>query len=143
MDVSELRKRIIRALDDARRDASARRTVIDAARAAYELFLNDIAVPAVRQAGAVLRAEGLQCNVDTPAGSVRLSMPGTSTAFLEIELDTTADEPQAIGRLSVPRGSGVLIDERPIAAGKPIAELTDEDLAAYLVSAIARLVVRS
>jgi hypothetical protein len=143
MDVSELRKRIIRALDDARRDATMRRGEIDAARAAYEQFLNDVAVPTVRQAGSVLRAQGFPCNVDTPADSVRLSMAGNSAAFLEIELDAAASPPQAIGRLSVPRGSGIVIDEQPVGAGKSIAELTEEDLAAFLVSAIPRLVVRS
>ena len=39
MDVSELRKRILRALEDARHDASERRTAVDHAAKAYEEFL--------------------------------------------------------------------------------------------------------
>ena len=143
MDVSELRQRILRALDEARKGASRRRGEVDAARAAYDQFLNDIAVPTMRQVGAVLRAEGFPCNVDTPAGAVRLSMAGSSNAFLEIELDAAGAPPQAIGRISAPRGSGMVIEERPIAAGKTIAELTDGDVAAYVAAAIPRLVGRS
>ena len=50
MDVSELRKGILRALEDARKDAAARREAVDNATAAYEEFLEAIAVPLFRQA---------------------------------------------------------------------------------------------
>ena len=144
MDVSELRKRIIRALDEARKDASTRRQHVDAAQAAYASFLADIAVPTAKQAAAVLKAQGFPCTVDTPAESVRITMAGSHDTFVELELDASAQSPQVIGRTSVGRGrSGLVVDETPLAGGKPIAELTDEDVASYLVTAIPKLVVRS
>ena len=54
MDVSELRKRILRALDDARKDAVVRRREVDEAANAYETFLEQVAVPLMRQAAQVL-----------------------------------------------------------------------------------------
>jgi hypothetical protein len=144
MDVSDLRKRIIRALDDARRDASARRQHIDAAQAAYERFLAGVAAPTMKDAAAVLKAQGFPCSVDTPADSVRITMAGSHDTFVELELDNSGSAPHVVGRASVARGrSGQVVDETPIADGKPIGELTDEDVAAYLVSVIPKLVLRS
>jgi hypothetical protein len=144
MDVSELRKRIIRALDDARKDASARRQHVDAAQAAYARFLADVAVPTMKQAATVLKAQGFPCTVDTPAESVRLTMAGSHDTFVELELDASASSPQVVGRTSVGRGrAGLVVDETSLAGGKPIAELTDEDVAAYLVGAVPKLVARS
>src|SRR5689334_11418366 len=71
MDVSELRKRILRAIDEAKKDVSARRGVQDAAARAYEQFLETIAVPLLRQSAIVLKASGQLFDVHTPAGSVR------------------------------------------------------------------------
>ena len=143
MDVSDLRKRILRALDDARKDASARRTVVDEAARAFETFLNDIAVPLMRQAGSVLRAEGQLFSVQTPAGSVRLAADRTPETFIEIALDPATTPPQAVGRVSLARGrQGTVVDERPIAPGKTIAALTEDDVSQYLVSEVVRLVVR-
>jgi len=55
VDVSELRKRILHALDDARKEAAAKRGVVDEAGRAYEAFLVNIAVPMFKQAQAVLK----------------------------------------------------------------------------------------
>ena len=57
MDVSDLRKRILRALDDARKDATSRRAVVDEATQAYATFLQTLGVPLLKQAVQVLRAE--------------------------------------------------------------------------------------
>jgi hypothetical protein len=143
MDVSDLRKRILRAIDDARKDASARRTVVDEAAKAFDTFLTGMAVPLMRQAVNVLRAEGQSFNIQTPAGSARIVADRTPDSFLEIALDPAADPPQAIGRVSVARGrQNSVVDERPIADGKAIAELTEEDVSAYLVAELVKLVVR-
>jgi hypothetical protein len=143
MDVSDLRKRILRALDDARKDATARRQEVDAAAAAYGEFLSATAVPLVRQAVTVLRAEGHQFSANTPAGGVRLVADGTPQTFLEFELDVTGREPQVIGRVSVTRGrQGVIVEERPIAPGKALKDLADDDVAKFLVTEIPRLIVK-
>ena len=143
MDVSELRKRILRALDDARKDASTRRHNVDQAAESYEQFLSQIAVPLFRQAATVLRAEGQEFTANTPAGSVRLAADRASQDFIEIELDASTGQPRVIGRTSLMRGrKGVIVEERPLASGKAVADLTEDDVSQFLVSEIRRLVTR-
>ena len=143
MDVSDLRKRILRALDDARKEAASRRTATDQGATDYERFLSQIAVPLFRQAATVLRAEAQDFTANTPAGSVRLVSDRAAQDFVELELDASHPQPQVIGRTSLARGRrGVIVEERPIAPGKAVAELTEEDVSAFLVSEIRRLVTR-
>lgn len=143
MDVSDLRKRILRALDDARRDAVVRREVNDAAAQAYEAFLTGIGVPLVRQAADVLNAAREPFAVHTPASGVRLASEKTPQTFIEIELDSAGARPQVIGRVSLDRGRrGVLVEERPVAVGKPVADVNEEDVAAFLAAEIPKLVIR-
>jgi hypothetical protein len=144
MDVSDLRKRIVRALDDARKDAAARRSNADRAAADYERFLSQIAIPLFRQAATVLRAEGHPFTANTPAASVQLVSDHAPQDFLELELDAAAQRPQVIGRTSLVRGRrGPLVEERPVAEGKAVDELTEEDLSAFLVAEVRKLVSRS
>jgi hypothetical protein len=143
MDVSELRKRILRALDEARQEASTRRTRVDEARAAYDRFLTDVAVPLMRQAAMVLSAAGQPFQVHTPAVSARLVHDQQPLTFLEIELDVSGDRPQVIGRVSLTRGrAGHVVTERPISPGKTVADLSETDVSEFLVAEIPRLVVR-
>ena len=144
MDVSVLRKRILRALDEAKHDLSQRRTLIDEATAAYERFLVDIAVPLLRQSAMVLNAADQPFQVHTPAASARLANDQSPLTFLELELDVSGPRPQVIGRVSLARGRrGQLVEERPVALNKTVAELTEEDLSAFLVAEIPKLIVRS
>jgi hypothetical protein len=143
MDVSDLRKRIVRALDDARKEAAVRRQGVDRASADFERFLSSIAVPLFRQAAVVLKAEGHPFTVETPTGSVRLSSDHSSETFLELELDGSGVVPQVIGRTSIDRGRrGVVVDEKPVSPGTPIAQLGDEDVSKLLVAEVHRLVAR-
>ncbi len=143
MDVSELRKRILRARDEAREEASTRRTRVDEARAAYETFLADVAVPLMRQSAMVLSAAGQPFQVHTPAASARLVHDQQPLTFLEVELDVSGDRPQVIGRVSLTRGrAGHVVTERPITAGKAVGDLTETDVSAFLVAEIPKLVVR-
>jgi hypothetical protein len=144
MDVSDLRKRILRALDDARRESADRRQAVDAASSAYEEFLASVATPLVRQASAVLRAEGHLFAVNTPAGGVRLESERAPQTFLEFELDPGSGRPQIIGRVSLTRGrGGLIVDEQPIAPGKAIVDITEEDVAGFLLTAVRKLVSRT
>jgi hypothetical protein len=144
MDVSELRKRILRALDEARQQASSRRQVVDEATKAYETYLSQTAVPVMLQAAAVLKGEGHRFTVETPAGSVRIVSDHSPETFVELVLDTTTGSGAVLGRVSLARGrGGLLVEERPVAPGTPIAELTEDDLSAFLVAEIPKLVVRS
>ncbi|HSF99591.1 MAG TPA: hypothetical protein VLA20_00615 [Vicinamibacterales bacterium] len=143
MDVSDFRKRIIHALDDARRDAEAGRQARKEAGRVWEAFLADIAVPLFRQASQVLRAEGHLFSVETPAETVRLVSDGSSETFLELMLDMSAATPQVVGRLSVGKGRGrQLVDERVVAPGKGVEQLDEADLADFLVTAVPALIVR-
>lgn len=144
MDVSDLRKRILRALEDARTDAAARRTTIDEATRAYEGFLENIAVPLARQAVQVLNGSGNPFAVNTPAGTVRIVSDNSPQTFIEIALDTTGAQGLVLGRVSLTRGrQGQVVEERPVAPGKAIAQLTEEDLSAFFVAEIPRLIVKS
>ena len=144
MDVSDLRKGILRALDDARKEEAARRQNVDQASAAYAQFLSDIAVPLFRQAANVLRAERHPFSVNTPAESVRLASDHTSQDFVELELDTSVRPPRVLGRTAMARGGkGLVVDERPLAPGKAIQELTEDDVAQFLMTEIRRLVTRT
>jgi hypothetical protein len=144
MDVSDLRKRILHALDNARKDAATRRTAVDEAARAYEQFLATIAVPLLRQAQAVLRAEGQLFTVHAPAESARLAADASPQTFIEFTLDTATAIPQVLGRVSLARGrQGVVVLERPLASGKIVAELVEDDAAQFLVTEIPKLIVRS
>jgi hypothetical protein len=143
MDVSELRKRILRAIDDARKDAADRRTVVDEAAKAYQQFLETIAVPLLRQAAIVLNAAGHGFVVHTPAASARLAAEKSPETYLEIELDASGAEPTVVGRVSITRGRrGLIIEERPIAAHKSVSALTEDDVSAFLVTEVPKLVVK-
>lgn len=141
MDVSDLRQRILRALDSARAEAATRRSEVDAARAAYDAFLHDVAVPLLRQAQTILKAEGHTFTVHSPAGSARLASDAHPETFLEFVFDVAGDRAQVISRTSIARGGKrVVVDEKPVAAGKPVKDLGEQDVAALLVAAIPKLV---
>lgn len=142
MDVSELRKQILHALDRARKDAADRRRSVDDAGAAYERFLEVIAGPLFKQAATVLRGEGHDFTVHTPAGSVRVVSDRSPQDFIELELEAEPAPPHVVGRTSLARGrKNPVVEEHPLAA-KPVAELTEQDVSAFLVAEIPKLVGR-
>jgi hypothetical protein len=144
VDVSQLRQRILHALDAARKDATSRRAEMDQAAAAYAAFLETVAVPLLKQAQSVLRAEHQVFSVHAPAGSARLVNDAAQQTFVELSLDTSGAQPQVLGRVSITRGrQGVVVEERAIAPGTPIANLTDAEVAEFLVTAIPKLVVKT
>jgi hypothetical protein len=143
MDVSDLRKRILRALDEARKDATSRRGVLDEAAEAYQTFLQTLGVPLLKQAVQVLRAEKHAFTLNTPADGPRLASDGSPNTYLELALDTSGAVPHVIGRVSVAHGrQGRIVEERPLATGKPIAQLTEEDVSQFLVAEIPKLVLK-
>jgi hypothetical protein len=143
VDVSDLRKGILRALDNARKEAATRRASVDQAAAAYATFLERVAVPLLRQAQAVLKAERQAFTVHTPAGSVRLASDTAPDTFLEMTLDSTGARPQVLGRISLSRGRhGVVVEEKPIAPETAIEKLGESDVAEFLLASIPKLVVR-
>jgi hypothetical protein len=142
MDVSDLRQRILRALDEARTKEAARRSEVDTAQRDYETFLEAIAVPLLKQAQSILKAERLNFTVHSPADGARLAADASAQTYLEFVLDSSGGRPQVLGRVSIARGSRVNVDEQPVAAGKAIADLGEDDVARFLVTEIPKLVAR-
>lgn len=143
MDVSDLRKRILRALDEARQDATFRRTVVDEATQAYATFLQTLGVPLLKQAVQVLRAEGHTFTLNTPADGAQLVSSNSPNTFLEFVFQTSGPVPQVVGRVSLEHGrQSRVVEERPIGDGKPIAEITEDEVAQFLVAEIPKLILR-
>ena len=141
MDVSDLRQRILRALESAKLESATRRTEADAAREAYDKFLNDIAVPLLRQAQSILKAEGHAFTVHSPAGSARLASDNHTETFVEFSLETSGDRPHVMLRTSVARGAKrVAVDEKAVLPGKAIANMTEQDVASVLIAEIPKIV---
>jgi hypothetical protein len=132
MEVSEVRRRLSETIERAKRAAVERRARADEASRDYAVFLDEIAVPLVRQVANVLKIQGFPFGVFTPGGSVRLMSERTSDEYIELTLDTSGNEPVVLGHSRRARGRRVIESERPIATG-PIRSLTDDQLLTYLL----------
>lgn len=142
MEISEVRRRLRSALEQARRNATARRERADAASRDYDQFLSTIAIPVVQQFASVLSAEGHHFDVATPAGSVRLSSSGSPEDYVEIALDTTEDPPEVVGRTSRGRGRRMITSERPVRERTAVSELNEEDVVVFLLTEVVPLISR-
>ena len=133
-DVSQIRKRVQKAIEVARRETADRRTRLHEAQRAYEEFLEARAIPAFRSVAIVLKSEGLAWEVMTPSGEVRLVPDRKRDESIAISFDATADPPQPMVSVTRGRGSRVLHAERPIKAGTPASSaLTEDDVVDMLV----------
>jgi len=133
MDVAQLRKTVRQAIDGAKKDAVARRARADAAKLAYERFLEERATPVFRSMANVLKSEGLLFDVMTPSGGVRLVPERTREDGIELTLDGTFDPPRATLTTVRSRGSRTMRAERALKDGVPIDTLTDDDVIAALL----------
>src|SRR5438270_3030485 len=127
MEISDVRKRILRTIEEAKRRSAARRIRIDEAEAEYAVFLDRVAVPIVRQVANVLRAEGFAFTVSTPAGAVRLMSDRSAEDYMELSLDPSGPEPRVVGHASRGRGRRVIETETPLGGDRPIRDLTEDD----------------
>ena len=132
MEISEVRKRVREALDRAKRSAAERRSRTDEASRHYDVFLTTIAVPLFRQIANALRPEGYVFTVFTPGGSVRLMSDRSQEDYIELTLETSGADPHVLGHVSRARGRRVRESEVAIADGKPIAELTEDDVLEFV-----------
>lgn len=136
MEVSLVRRRLSAAIEAARsREQRRRQRAADAERA-WAPFLEHVATPLVRQVAGALKAEGYAFTVFTPAHGLRLASDRGRDDFIEIGLDTSADPPEVVARISRTRGSRILEEERAVKPGTPPGELSEEDLLACLTSAL-------
>jgi hypothetical protein len=132
-DVGLVRKRIRAEIDKARRDQADRRVRVAEATAAYEAFLQNAAIPVFRMFANILKAEGLNFEVMTPSGGVRLQSERNRDDAIEMELDATADPPQPLVTTTRTRGSRVIQDDRTIKGSNPLVQLTEEDVIEMLL----------
>lgn len=130
------------AIEQARRDATARRERADAAARAYDEFLAARAVPAFNLVASALVGEGHRFKVFTPAGSVRLASERSPEDYIELTLDTSEDPPFVLGRTSLARGRRAVASERPVRDSLLVQDLTDEDVLSFILSELPKLIVR-
>ncbi len=142
MDIADVRRRLRGAIEQARHEAAQRRARVDAAERDYQAFLAERAVPVFHDFANALAGESLTFTVSTPARSVKLESARSREDFIELELDADHDPPQVIGRSSRGRGRRMITSERPVRARAAIAELTEEDVLAFLLSEIVPFVER-
>ena len=143
MDVAALRKRILRELDrpgavKASISNAERRATGDNARQQFARLLDTTIVPLLKQTGDILKAEGDLCRLHTPSDMVKLAFDRSSEDFIEIMLDT-ATPPHVIGRSSVRKKGGTLVEDRIIGVGKEVDEINDEDVVGYLLPELRKI----
>ena len=141
MEISDVRRRVLETIDTreeiggraarARRRGDARLRRVPRSRG----------VPLFRQVANVLRAEGYHVQRLHAGGSVRLMSDRTAEDYIELALDTAGDQPRVIGHASRARGRRVIESERPIAE-RPPAELTEEDVLAFVLKELEPFVER-
>jgi hypothetical protein len=133
-DVAQIRKRIQKAIELARRETADRRTRVHEAQRAYDEFLETRAIPAFRSVAIVLKSEGQAWEVMTPSGEVRLVPDRRRDESIALAFDATAEPPQPMVSITRGRGSRTLHAERPVKAGTPAsAALTEDDVVEMLV----------
>lgn len=142
MDTGEVRRRVRRALDDARAKARERRLASASAAEDAERVLHAVAAPLFRKVASALKAEGHRFAVETPAGAVRLVAAGSSRDAIEVALDGSRDPPVLVGRTAYVRGRRVFDDERVVARHPGIGELAAETLLEFVLASLGPLVER-
>lgn len=135
-DSAQLRKQVRTAIEQARRAAAARRTRVTEAEPAWDAFLANVAVPAVRQLANVLRAEGKPFDVQTPSAAVHLVSDRQRDDRVELELDTSGETPTPMLIVRLTRGGRHVRIERPFAGGVAIGAITEDLVIAELLEAL-------
>ena len=135
-ELTDLRRRVRQAMQDAKRNAAQRREARDEASKAWDTAVAEVVEPAATQMVAALTGEGLPFRLETPRGTIRLVSDRSKNDYIEIVLDADdeRDVPEVIGRNVVGRGrQGVTLIEESL--GAP-SELTDDRVTEFLLNAI-------
>jgi hypothetical protein len=136
VEVSQVRRRLLQAAEQARARAKARREQTAAAEREYVVFLEQVAVPLTRQVANVLKAEGQSFTAFTPTAGPRLAYDKGRDDFIEFRLDTEGDQPHVVGTTSRTRGSRTVVESRPVKPEAGPAALTEEDVLEFLATAV-------
>ena len=136
MEVSQVRRRLQAAIVASRERAQQRRQRSADAESSYDTFLTQVATPLARQLANALNAEGYAFTLSTPGRGLRLALDRGRDDFIELALETNADEPTVVGRLRRTRGSRTIEEERPIKPGASPDQLSEQDLLEFFVTAL-------
>jgi hypothetical protein len=128
MEVSDVRRRVRTAIDEARRRAEDRRARKDAEGRAWEKALQDVVVPAFHLVASALVAEGYRFKVVTPGTTVRLVPERGGEAFVEVALETETDEPVVLIRSTQGRGRRTVTRERPLGVRSAADIVSDDEI---------------
>jgi len=120
----------------AREGAQRRRQRAADAETAYDSFLTQVATPLARQIVNALQAEGYAFTLSTPGRGLRLALDRGRDDFIELALETDADEPTVIGRVRRTRGSRTIEEERPVKRGASPDQVSEQDLLDFFESAL-------
>jgi hypothetical protein len=120
----------------ARDRAQRRRQLAADAETAYDSFLSNVATPLVKQIANALQAEGYAFTLSTPGRGLRLALDRGRDDFIELALETDADEPTVIGRIRRTRGSRTIEEERPVKRGASPDQVSEQDLLDFFATAL-------
>ena len=134
VDVALVRKRLRHAVDQARKDAAGRRERADAARQAFDVFLENTAVPVFRAVANALRGEGFPFEVMTPSDAVRLVPDRNRDEGIMLELDSSSDPPIVMLSVTKGRGSRMTRTERPVKEDTAIEQIGEDDVVDLLIA---------
>nr|MBP6715384.1 hypothetical protein [Acidobacteriota bacterium]MBP8274371.1 hypothetical protein [Acidobacteriota bacterium] len=118
--------------------AGDRRASADSSRVAFARLLSGTIAPLLIQTASILKAEGELCQVHTPSDSAKIVFNSSHEDFIEFMLDT-APPAHVIGRGSARRKGGTMVEDRIVGVGKPIDEINDEDVLAYLLPELRKI----
>jgi hypothetical protein len=142
MEVSDVRRRLRAAIEEAKRRAAERRTRADEASRAWAAVLPETAVPAFHTMASALTGEGHRFKVLTPGEAVRLSLERSAEEFVELSLDTARETPALLVRSTRGRGRRIVTSERIAREGGAIASLTQEDVIGILLDELLPFIER-
>jgi hypothetical protein len=142
MEISDVRRRLRSAIEEARRRADERRARRDEASREWERTLNGVAVPAFHMMASALTGEGHRYKVLTPGQAVRLVPERGAEEFVELSLDTERDEPALMLRSDRGRGRRMISSERVFRAGASIGSFTEEDVIDALLEELVPFIER-
>lgn len=141
METSDVKRRVVEAIDRAKRATQERRVRFDQAANEFDLFLERIAVPLCKQVASALKHEGYSFVTFSPSGAVRLASERSPEDYVELILDTQGEDPVVIGHTRRGRGRRIIETERPLRRC-PVRDITEEDTLAFLLKELEPFVER-
>ena len=152
MELSDVRRRLRAAIDEAKRHSTERRARVDAATRAWEEVLPATVVPAFHALSQALVAEGRRRGIRVsflvwegdpgPAIVDAATAERSAEEFVELALDTAREAPAVMLRSTRGRGRRMVSSERVAVEGESIAQLTQETVIGFLLEELIPFIER-